>query len=214
MNDLLIALGTALTVATSTISGTTTNNIGNRHLVVLGEQVLSLKTRYPDNSVNKVFAKNIINYLLTLSLLDPEGLKSDEDGYSFSIKLNPGDILAFHKEILKEFTNRNVISSPTELSPQEGYETLNGLSANGVCHIASFINQVASEANLVVTAKVNHDFAPVPDVPKKYGTSIYYMKGGGNNSKNQNLYIENNYSAPVYLHFTISPETVKLTITQ
>lgn len=78
---------------------------------------------------------------------------------------------------------------------------------NWVAKDASFY----SNNKIEVTAKVNHDFAPVPDIPREYGTSIYYSPDGGN-SQNQNLYIKNNSQQEVIFNFSIKDNKVDLKI--
>jgi len=91
---------------------------------------------------------------------------------------------------------------------EEGYKAIGGLGGNGVCHLASLINWVGSEAGLEVIALASHSFAPVLGVPKKYGTSIRSQ------SKNQNLYIRNNFDYPVAFVFSTDDEEVSLKIAQ
>lgn len=93
----------------------------------------------------------------------------------------------------------------------EGYQAVGGLTGNGVCHLASLLNWVAQEAGLEVKSPVNHNFAPVPGVPKKYGASIRYLPKGGN-SQNQNLYFKNNSPFTVEFVFTADNQKVDLKI--
>jgi vancomycin resistance protein YoaR len=72
------------------------------------------------------------------------------------------------------------------------------------------MNWTASEAGLEVVARVNHNFVPVPGVPKEYGTSIRYMPDGSLNSQNQNLYIKNNFDYPVKFVFEVNDQEVNL----
>jgi len=70
---------------------------------------------------------------------------------------------------------------------------------------------VASEAGLEVVAKVNHDFYPVPGVPREYGTSIYHL-AGSHSSRLQNLYIRNSYEFPVEFCYFASDRGVVLVV--
>ncbi len=94
----------------------------------------------------------------------------------------------------------------SEFLTTEGYKSVWGLGGNGVCHLASLMNWVASEAGLTVIAPNGHNFAPIPGVPKKYGTSIRSQ------SQNQNLYIINSYDYSVSFSFEISNQKVLLKI--
>ena len=74
------------------------------------------------------------------------------------------------------------------------------------------MNQVASQAGLLVTAEVNHNFAQIPGIDKKYGTSIYFLPNGGNSSKRQNLYIRNNKDYPVDFGFELEGDLLSFKI--
>lgn len=124
-----------------------------------------------------------------------------------SLKLNPGEVFAFHPETLSKFQNKPVKAVQTNFYGSDGYVVDNNLIGNGVCYLASLMNWTASEAGLAVTAKINHDFFPVPNVPSEYGTSIFYIPGA-DSSQNQNLYIENTLGVPVFLVFSADAERV------
>jgi len=64
------------------------------------------------------------------------------------------------------------------------------------------MNMVATNAGLKVVAPTNHDFANIPDVPREYGTAIYYMPGEDGTSSMQNLYVTNTFDKPVTFVFT------------
>ena len=148
---------------------------------VLAEHFLDLNTRSASDQINEVFKYNIllaINY------------------YDYYFFLEPEEVFAFHANIRPEFADLPVKTGWTYYTAKEGYRTILGLPGNGVCHLASLMNWVASEAGLEVTAPVNHSFAPIPGVPKEYGTSIKYLPQGGN-AQNQNLYIKNTLGFPV-----------------
>jgi hypothetical protein len=87
-----------------------------------------------------------------------------------------------------------------------------GLSGNGVCHLASLMNQVASEAELLVTAEVNHNFAKIPGIDEKYGTSIFFLPNGGNSSERRNLYIKNNKNFPIEFKFELEGDLLSFKI--
>lgn len=165
--------------------------------VILAEHHLDLRTRNKNPYTNKVFADNI---LLAL------------DFFPDSFTLAPGEVFAFHPNVLPEFANLPVKTGWTKYTAAEGYKTVGGLPGNGVCHLASLMNWVASEAGLEVIAKVNHNFFPVPGIPKEYGTSIRYMPNGRLNSQNQNLYIRNNFDFPVKFVFSADSKEVGLKI--
>lgn len=192
---------------------------------VLAEHKLDLTNRLPDEYGNQVFADNI---LLTLHFLkgDVESLRltSNKSGWAnldwerirqpfeASLTLEPGEVFAYHDTILPEFSNLPLKTTNAHYTIREGFKPLAGLPGNGVCHLASLINWVAFEAGLEVTAKVNHDFYPVPGVPRENGTSIRWGPNGEYNSRNQNLYVKNNFEVPVTLVFKVGQSIVNLTI--
>lgn len=175
---------------------------------VLAEHVLDLNERLPASpSGNEVFKYNI---LLNLKYL--EGNLDLGDSFTTEVELQPGEVFAYQENLLPEFQDKSVKTGGTKFIAQEGYKALGGLYGNGVCHLASLINWTASDAGLKVTALANHNFWPIPGVPKEYGTSIRYLPDNGWKTKNQNLYIENPFDEPVKLVFHSFPEEVKLKV--
>jgi len=132
---------------------------------------------------------------------------------SLTFTLEPDEVFAYHDNVLPEFKEDLVVTMNSRFYVEEGYKSLAGLGGNGVCHLASLINWTAQEADLEVTAKTNHNFAPIPGVPKEYGTSIRYAEVG-HNSQNQNLYIKNGFDEPVTFEFEADNEKVTLVITK
>lgn len=195
--------------------------------IVLARQELDLNNRYPVNSVNEVFSDNIILYLHYMngsvtSVLDTEKSTANRriidwekarKPLAFSLTLSPNEVFVFHPDVLKEFDEKNLTIVDTSFGSTDGYRFIAGLWGNGVCHIASLINWVSKEAGLTVTSKVNHDFAVINGIEKKFGTAIYYLEGSNWSNQAQNLYIENPYSFPVTLNFTVVDSKVVLTIT-
>jgi vancomycin resistance protein YoaR len=131
--------------------------------------------------------------------------------FEFSLTLEPGELFAFHDELSPEFNGLKTKTGWTQFSVVEGYKVLDGLSGNGVCHLATLINWVSTEAGLAVTAKVNHDFYPVPGIDRKYGTSIVYLPGA-ETTRRQNLYVVNTYDKTVTYNFKASAWQVTLEI--
>lgn len=181
------------------------------------EEILAVKELDFDN---KVFADNILLALHyrkgdVLQMKDSKG-EIDWDKvrkpFETSFILKPGEAFAFHNNVLPEYKDSVSYTMNSRFFGEEGYKFLDGLGGNGVCHLASLINWTASETNLKVAAKVNHDFYPVPGVPREFGTSIFYSQNGGNNSENQNLYIKNNLQVPVTFIFEADNKHVGLKI--
>jgi len=192
---------------------------------ILVQHELDLASRLPDEYGSQVFADNI---LLTLHYLkgDEGGLMVDNgksmsgninwekarQPFEASFTLEPGEVFAYHDTILPEFNGLHLKTTNAHYNLREGFKPLAGLPGNGVCHLASLINWVASDAGLEVVAKVNHNFYPVFGVPKENGTSIRWGPNGEYNSRNQNLYIRNNFSFPVTFGFEIKGNLVLLSI--
>lgn len=175
---------------------------------ILAEHVLDLEERLPNSeSGNEVFKYNIL-----LALKYIEGNTNLDEPFVTEVELQPGEVFAFQENLLSEFENKTVKTGWSKYVAQEGYKPLAGLYGNGVCHLASLINWVASDAGLKVTAPANHNFWPVPGVPKEYGTSIRYLADGGWKTQNQNLYIENPFNHSVKFIFEASDEEVDLKV--
>lgn len=192
---------------------------------VLVQKDLPLGTRHSNEGVSRVFADNI---LLSLHYLnqDVDSFKKDKEKapagnidwdkvrepFEISFVLKPDEVFAFHGNILSEYQDKARITGNSQFSYGDGYQAVAGLYGNGVCHLASFINWTASEAGLEVKAPVNHDFYPVPEVPREYGTSILYWPDNGRNSANQNLYLRNNFDCPAFFTFNFDGENLGLKI--
>ena len=176
---------------------------------VLAEESLDLTMREPNQTANQGYADNI---LLALHYLKgdvtlPIDWQTIREPFTISFVLQPGEIFAFHENVLAEFAHPAVTMN-SEFLTTEGYKSVWGLGGNGVCHLASLMNWVASEAGLEVVAKANHSFALIPGISQEYGTSIRSQ------SPSQNLYIINSLDQPVNFTFKISNNDVSLKITQ
>ncbi len=170
---------------------------------VLASESLDLSNRYPVLSVSEGFGENI--------LLAVDFLRKANGGV---LVLQPGEVFAFHKNILPQFQAEKIITQESGFGVKDGYKVIAGLPGNGVCHLASLMNKTAQEAGLSVTAEVNHNFAAIPGIEREYGTSIYFMPGGGNNSAAQNLYIKNNKDFPVEFRFSLEGNNLAFLISK
>lgn len=168
---------------------------------ILASESLDLNRRAPVESVNEGFKENILIAL--------DHLKRINNG---TLILQPGEVFAFHENIAPQFQGEKVITQESGFGVKDGYKVVAGLPGNGVCHLASLMNKVAREAGLAVTAAVDHDFAAIPGIEREYGTSIYFMPGGGRNSANQNLYLKNTLNFPVKLDFSLEGEELQFAI--
>ncbi len=173
---------------------------------VLAVHEFSLAKRYPVSVVNTVFKDNI---LLTLSYIsgskiNPTDINWDNIGkpFSYEFSLKPGETFAFHNDVLPQYEGKVDKTPNLYFNSLEGFKSDGYLVGDGVCHLASILYWVAKDAGLDTLAPVRHDFAPVPEVPREYGVSIY--RGGADNSQTnemQNLYITNNKDKTVTFVF-------------
>ena len=173
---------------------------------VLGDAHMSLTDRYPVESVNTVFKDNILLSLAYLRGTQKHGQSVDwqaiEKPFTYSFTLQPGEVFAFHKDVLPEFSGKVVKTMDSSFGGTDGYKSDGYLVGDGVCHMASILNWAARDAGLEVVAPTPHDFAVIPDVPKQYGTAIYVDPNTPASNARQNLYIQNTKDMPVT--FTLS----------
>lgn len=185
---------------------------------VLAEKSFSLSDRYPNPGVNEVFVDNMA---LTLHYLkedidkpptNPENWKKVKEPFKASFKLKPGEAFAFQDDIYPEFKSKVVKTTKANFNSQQGFRSSGWLVGDGVCQLASFINWTAREAGLEVLAPTNHNFAPIPDVPKEFGTSIFYQPGATLTNAQQNLYVTNNKDKEITFNFTVTQDKLTLTV--
>lgn len=185
---------------------------------ILAEYEISLDNRYDNEFVNAVFKDNI---LLNLSYMqgkqiDAKNINWDEirSNFTYEFRLDPNKAFAFHDDVFDKYRERVMVTTNAHFNSKEGFKTDGYLFGDGVCHLASLINIVAQKASLDVEAPTPHDFAPIPDIPKEYGVSIYsnpYAKGS---NSQQNLYITNNKGKPVTFKFEYNGDKVKVSIVE
>jgi len=132
--------------------------------------------------------------------------------FHYTLKLNPGEVFAFHEDVLPQYLGKTVKVTNAHFNAQDGFRTDGYLYGDGICHLASLINWAARTAQLSVVSKVNHDFADIPGIAREYGTSIYYFPGANAGNAQQNLYIENTLKQIVYIDFHYD-EKAMLTVT-
>lgn len=184
---------------------------------VLSTQSFSLKDRYPQPTVNDIFKKNI---LLTLDRMKgdvvskPVDLHTLDKPFVYSITLHKNEVFAFHNQVLPEFSGKVVATTNSNFSGREGFASDGYLFGDGVCHLASLIDYAAQKAGLRVVAPSNHDFAAIPDVPKKYGVGIYTTPDSPTISAKHNLYVENTKNQDVDLVFDYSNNTLRVSVVE
>jgi hypothetical protein len=184
----------------------------------IASHVLPLDDRYAVESVNTVFQDNILLTLKYLSgdISSPSKInwKEIKKPFKEEFELKPGEVFAFHNDVLAQYQNKRVLTTNAHFNAQEGFRSDGYLYGDGVCHLASFMRWVAEDAGLSVIAPTNHNFARIPDVPAQYGTSIFTPIGQSDMSKQQNLYIENTTKKPVKFVFNYDGKVLTLSIVQ
>src|SRR3989338_1752685 len=185
---------------------------------ILTRKEMSLDNRYPNSFVNDVFKKNILLNLAYASgkVSSVKDIVWEEitKPFQFEFSLEPSKTFAFHQDVAEKYRESLVKTTNAHFNALEGFKTDGYLFGDGVCHLASLINQAAQEAGLTVEAQVNHDFAQITDIPKNYGVSIYYTPGASGSNSRQNLYITNNKGNPVTFKFAYLNNKVSVEIVQ
>ncbi|MCX6791513.1 MAG: VanW family protein [Candidatus Gottesmanbacteria bacterium] len=189
---------------------TTTKAVAGDYLLgtesVRSERAFSLADRYPDAWVNDIFRYNILH---TLSLMDTTG-KDPTKPQSYSFTLKPGEVFAFHEDVLPQFKGRVTQTMHAHFNYTDGFKSDGYLYGDGVCHLAALLYWAAKDAGLAALAPTNHDFANIPEVPKEYGVSIYFTPGAHDSNAQHNLYITNTFDRAV--QFAFAYDNTNLTV--
>lgn len=184
---------------------------------VRAERTFSLAQRYPNQWVSDVFRDNI---LLTLNHME-NGVENPADvdwaqvlkSKSYSFTLNPGEVFAFHEDVLPQFEGKVAATTNARFNYTDGFKSDGYLTGDGVCHLASILYWAAKDAGLETLAPSNHDFANIPQVPKEYGVSIYFTPGTPSANARQNLYITNTLEKAVEFVFTYDGTNLTVKVT-
>src|SRR6185437_14588351 len=114
---------------------------------LLASHSMSLNDRYPVQSVNKVFADNI---LLTLAYMSGTVKSTSQINWDnihkpsqYVVTLQPGDVFSFHDDVLPEFAGKHIITTNAHFGAEQGFEYDGDLYGDGVCHFATLINWAA-----------------------------------------------------------------------
>lgn len=185
---------------------------------VRAERSFSLAQRYSNPWVNKVFSDNI---LLTLARMDGKISQSSDIQWdeitkpqTFLFTLAPGEVFSFHEDVLDQYKGKPIKTTNSHFNYSDGFLSSGALFGDGVCHLASLLYWTAKSAGLDAYAAVNHNFAPIPEVPREYGVSIYYMPGTSAANARQNLYITNTLSDPVRFLFVNDGQALTIRVIQ
>jgi len=215
---LILPVQTAAVALTSPVALSEINKINSPQEEILAKETLDLTKRSQSKEVNEIFRDNILLILHYLkgdekSFVDHDRKTEWEkirEPFEIEFRLKPGETFAFHDKLLAEFEGKVTKTIPVKYEAREGFKVVDGLYGNGVCHLATLMNWVATEARLESVALVNHDFFPVPETPQKYGVAIYYT--GEDEARRQNLYIINTLNIAVILKFFSNSDKVEFKI--
>lgn len=183
---------------------------------VLSEVKYSLANRYSDKYVNNVFSDNI---LLTLAYMNGKVKEGEQIPWNMvkssgvkTLVLKPGQTFAFHDEVLEKYKGKVDVTTNAHFNSSQGFKSDGWLVGDGVCHLASFMYVAAIKAGLLSEAPTRHDFAPIPDVPKKQGVSIFYSPNNPSSSTLQNLYITNNQAKTIAFVFDHAKDNLNIKV--
>lgn len=208
-----MVLTVLISLVLSLISGfTNTQKIQTHNLA---SHAFSLDDRYHVASVNTVFKDNIllaIDYA-TGKKINPSNVdwQNVEKPFSYQLVLKPGQTFAFHDDVLPQYDGKVAKTTNAHFDSTEGFKSDGYLVGDGVCHLASFMYWVAKDAGLNTLAPTRHDFANIPDVPEKYGVSIYDNQTKSTTNEVQNLYITNNKNKDIAFNFNYNGKDLKIT---
>lgn len=183
----------------------------------LAEHEISLSKRDKDTFVNRVFAENILLNLAYMRKTVVTGGSIDwtevSKPFHWVLSLAPGKTVSYHALVLPKYQSAFPLTS-LNFNASEGFLSDGWLVGDGVCHLASLIAWAARDAGLVVEAPTNHNFAPIPEVPKEQGVSIYSQPAAVGLSSLQNLYIQNNRAKTVQFVFHYQDEILKVSVVE
>lgn len=185
---------------------------------VLGQSQFSLEKRYANAWVNDVFRDNILLTLVRMdgSVNQPQTIAWQEvtKPRSFFVSLNPGEVFAFHEDVLDQYKGKPIKTMKSHFNYSDGFKSSGSLYGDGVCHLASLLYQAAKNAGLDAFAPTNHNFASIPEVPREFGVSIYFSPNQKEANARQNLYIINTKDTPIQFVFENDGTNLSVRITQ
>ena len=182
----------------------------------IASRAMSLNTRYGYELASNVYKDNI---LLNLAYLNGTVKSKNDINWDnlhkpmvMEFTLEPGQRFAYHATTLLEYSENVVITTNSNFGAGDGYKYEGGLYGMGVCHLASLIHWAALDAGLESIVPSNHDFYPIPEVPKQYGVAIYSNPNSLAASAKQNLYIKNTLDSKVTFRFDFDGINLKVTV--
>ena len=176
----------------------------------LSQHSISLADRYGNPYVNNVFRENILLNIAYITgsvskVSDIDWQKINKQNH-IALVLKPGEVFAFHDDVLPTYRDKKIITTNAHFSGSEGFLSDGYLYGDGVCHLASLMYWAAKDAGLATLAPTNHNFTNIPEISREYGVAIFSP------SQQQNLYIENNFDKPVIFLFDYNNDVLSLSI--
>ena len=215
LSSILTASILTLSVGTSTLASSEAE-LHAQAQTVLGSRSMSLNNRYGYDLPENVYKDNILLNLAYISgtVQSKNDINWDnlKQPFSMQFSLEPGQRFAYHKLIDPKYNENIAIAPNTNFGAGDGYKYEGGLYGMGVCHLASLIHWAALDAGLESIAPSNHDFYPIPEVPKEYGVAIYNSPNAPAASMKQNLYIKNNLESKVTFTFEFDGVNLKVSV--
>lgn len=181
----------------------------------ISQHEMSLDNRDQNQFVNTIFKENILLSLAYLrETVSSKEINWDEvtKPFQYEFKLDPQKTFAFHGDIEEKYKDSLTKTTNTHFNSQEGFKTDGYLFGDGVCHLASLLYWTARDAGLEAEAPTDHDFMPIPDIPKQYGVSIYSNPFSKGSNTLQNLYITNNKDKPITFKFEYKDNKLSVSI--
>ncbi len=185
---------------------------------VMASHEISLENRYPVKSVSDIFKDNILLNLAYMQgkITSRNNLNWDEIKHPFhyELSLNPGEVFAFHDDVLDQFKGKMGKTTHAHFTAEEGFKSDGYLFGDGVCQLASLIYWVAKDAGLDSLAPTNHNFMTIPDISSEFGVSIYANPYSRSTNAQQNLYITNNKAKPITFIFDYVNDKLKVSVAE
>ncbi len=185
---------------------------------IMGSHEFSLEKRYSNKWVSDIFEDNIL-----LNIAYMRGIVKDSNSidwnkvkepFRYEFKLGKDEVFSFHDDVLPQYQGKVAVSTHAHFNSFEGFKSDGWLVGDGVCHLASIINWVARDAGLDVLSPTNHDFMPIPEIPREYGVAIYNVPGQSGSNQLQNLYIKNNLGKEISFVFDFDGKELKVSIVE
>ena len=179
---------------------------------VLASHSISLENRWDSKFVNDVFKDNILlalhymdNNVTDKSQIDWERINQP---FKTEFILKSGETFAFHETTLPDYSDSVVKTTNAHFIGSEGFKSDGYLIGDGVCHLASLMYWVASDAGLTTYNPSDHNFAKINEVPKEYGSGILSPNPLGN------LYIVNSLEKPITFNFNFDGENLTVAVVE